>query len=406
LLPKQVLNFQAPDRPFAVNNGLEIEVPRDTRLHPEEPCMLQGDALPRSPLVAELDRIETTQVLEAAKALIEVAPRKLSWRDHTVLAAYVALHRPDPAECHQLLAHSLAASPIASQAFARFPTQMAELCIEALRSGAETVRELTKQYSRQPSQKPEGGRPWPFKVFVLGRFQVVKGDAPIRSSRRQQRKPLELLQALIAFGGTEVGAGRLTDALWPDSEGDAGYHALESALYRLRQLLGAPSAVAMAGGKLTLDRRQVWVDMWAFESELRGCEADDNCPERLARLRELYGGHFLAHDMEKTWAVEKRQTLREKFGRTIRDFARTYEKQALWQEAAGVYQIGLDVDSLAEEFHRGLIMCHRELGDHAAAVAAYRRCSELLLKGLGVQPSSKTLALYQSVRRDATSQAV
>jgi LuxR family transcriptional regulator, maltose regulon positive regulatory protein len=373
----------------------------------EEARMLLGDAVPRFPLVAELDRTETTQVLEAAKALIEVDPRKLSWRDHTVLAAYVALHRPDPAECHQLLAHSLAASPIASQAFARFPTQMAELCIEALRSGAETVRELTKQYSRQPSPKPEGGRTWPFKVFVLGRFQVLKDDAPIRFSRRQQRKPLELLQALIAFGGIEVGAGRLTDALWPDSEGDAGYHALESALYRLRQLLGAPSAVAMAGGKLTLDRRQVWVDMWAFESELRGGKADDDsATERLARLRELYSGHFLAQEVEKTWAVEKRQVLRERFVRVIGDFARGYEKHGLWQEATGVYQVGLDVDSLAEEFHRGLIRCHRELGDHAAAVTAYRRCSELLLKRLGVQPSSKTLALYQSVRHEAMAQAV
>ena len=47
------------------------------------------------------------------------------------------------------------------------------------------------------------------------------------------------MQALIAFGGTEVSAGVLIDALWPDSEGDAAYHALECALYRLRQLFGA-----------------------------------------------------------------------------------------------------------------------------------------------------------------------
>jgi LuxR family transcriptional regulator, maltose regulon positive regulatory protein len=359
-----------------------------------------------SPPVAELDRTETTQVLEAARALIAVDPRKLSWRDHTMLAAYVALHRPDPLECHRLLAHALAASPIASQAFARFPTQMAELCIEALRSGTEPVHELTKQYSRQPSPEPESARTWSFKVFVLGRFQVLKDDAPIRFPRRRQRKPLELLQALIAFGGTEVGVGKLTDALWPDSEGDAGYHALESALYRLRQLLGAPSAVVLAGGKLTLDRRQFWVDMWAFESELRAGNTDDSSPaDRLARLRELYSGHFLAQEVEKTWAVDKRQILRERFVRAIGDFARSYEKRGLWQEATGVYQVGIEVDGLAEEFHRGLMMCYRELGDRGAAVQAYRRCSELLFKRLGVQPSSKTLALYQSVRHEAMLQA-
>jgi LuxR family maltose regulon positive regulatory protein len=369
--------------------------------------MSQGFGVSRSPLVAELYRTETTRVLEAVRTLIEVDPRKLSWRDHTMLAAYAALHCPDAVEGHRLLAHSPVASPIASQALARLPRQMAELCMEALLSGAETVRELTEQDSRRPSLELECARTRRFKVYVLGRFQVLKDDAPIRFSRRQQRKPLELLQALIAFGGSEVGAGKLTDALWPDSEGDAGYHALESALYRLRQLLGAPSAVVMAGGKLTLDRRKFWVDVWAFESELRAGNADDgSTAERLARLRELYAGHFLAQEVEKAWTVEKRQILLERFVRAIGDFARSYEKRGRWQEAAGVFQVGIEVDSLAEEFHRGLIMCHRELGNHGAAVQAYRRCSELLLKRLGVQPSSKTLALYQSVRHEMMSEAV
>jgi LuxR family maltose regulon positive regulatory protein len=367
--------------------------------------MAQALAIPRSPPVAQVDRTEATQVLAAATALLETGPR-LSWRDYTMLAAYVALHRPDPAECHRVLESSLAPSPIASQAFARFPTQMAELCIEALRSGTETVRELIKKYRLQPALEPDSTRPQ-FKIFVLGRFQVLKHDVPIRLSRRQQRKPLELLQALIAFGGTEVGTGKLTDALWPDSEGDAAYHALESALYRLRRLLGAPGAVVMAGGKLTLDRRQAWVDMWAFERELQVGHADERSPaERLARMRELYSGHFLGQEVEKTWAVEKRQILRARFVRSIGAFARSYEKRALWQEAAAVYQVGIEVDGLAEEFHRGVITCHRELGDHAAAVQAYRRCSELLLKKLGVQPSTKTLALYRSVRQEGTSRAV
>ena len=92
-----------------------------------------------------------------------------------------------------------------------------------------------------------------FRVHVLGRFRLLTGGAPIIIPPRL-RKPQELLQALIAFGGTEVSAGVLIDALWPDSEGDAAYHALESALYRLRQLLGARDAVRMEGGKVSLNR--------------------------------------------------------------------------------------------------------------------------------------------------------
>src|ERR1700678_3216498 len=107
-----------------------------------------------------------------------------------------------------------------------------------------------------------------FRVLVLGRFRLFTGDTPITIPPRL-RKPQEMLQALVAFGATEVSARVLIDALWPDSEGDAAYHALESALYRLRQLLGARDAVRMEGGAVSLNRAQLWVDMWEFEKELQ-----------------------------------------------------------------------------------------------------------------------------------------
>src|SRR5271168_1290652 len=106
-----------------------------------------------------------------------------------------------------------------------------------------------------------------FRVHVLGRFRLLTGDTPIAIPPRL-RKPRELLQALIAFGGTEVSAGVLIDALWPDSEGDAAYHAHASALSRVRQMLAARDAVRMEGGKVSLNRDQFWVDMWEFEEEL------------------------------------------------------------------------------------------------------------------------------------------
>ena len=53
-----------------------------------------------------------------------------------------------------------------------------------------------------------------FRVHVLGRFRLLDGDTPITIPPRL-RKPQELLQALTAFGGAEVSAGVLIDALWP-----------------------------------------------------------------------------------------------------------------------------------------------------------------------------------------------
>jgi LuxR family maltose regulon positive regulatory protein len=236
-----------------------------------------------------------------------------------------------------------------------------------------------------------------FRVHVLGRFRLLSGNTPITIPSRL-RKPQELLQALIAFGGTEVGAGVLIDALWPDSEGDAAYHALESALYRLRQLLGARDAVRMEGGKVSLNRDQLWLDMWEFEEELqRPHDPAANGIERVGRLRRLYQGDFLQHEDEKPWVLKARQELRDDLLRAIRDAARECEHARRWEEAANLYRSGLELDSLNEGLYRGLMLCHHELGDHSEALQAYRRCRELLTRFLGIAPNAKTQALYHSV---------
>jgi LuxR family maltose regulon positive regulatory protein len=240
-----------------------------------------------------------------------------------------------------------------------------------------------------------------FRVHVLGRFRLLSGDTAMTIPPRL-RKPQELLQALVALGGIEVSAGALIDALWPDSEGDAAYHALESALYRLRQLLGARDAVRMEGGKVSLNRDQLWVDMWAFEEELRRPhDPDADGIERIGRLRRLYQGHFLQHETDKPWVLKARQDLRDSLLRAIRDAARECEHARRWEDAATLYRSAIELDSLNEGLYRGLMLCHQQLGDHSEALQIYRRCRELLTRFLGIPPNAKTQALYHSVRERA-----
>jgi LuxR family maltose regulon positive regulatory protein len=240
-----------------------------------------------------------------------------------------------------------------------------------------------------------------FRVHVLGRFRLLaEGSAVIIPPRL--RKPQELLQALVALGATEVSSGALIDALWPDSEGDAAYHALESALYRLRQLLGTREAVRMEGGKVTLNRDQLWVDLWEFEEELgRPHDPRANSIERIRRLQRLYQGHFLQHEAEKPWVLKAREDLRDRLSCVIRDAAREFEHAHHWEDAATLYRSAIELDSLNEGLYRGLMFCHQQLGDHSAALQAYRRCRELLTRLLGVPPNAKTQALYRSVREVA-----
>ncbi len=309
------------------------------------------------------------------------------------------------ADCSRSLSSSLESTPltgVASQSFSELPSAISELCREAVRAGiaVESLRSLIRQYRLSAPPTADCDRPWRFKVYVMGSFRVLKGDSPLRFSRKMQKRTLELLQAIIAFGGAEVSAGALADALWPDSDGDASYHALESTLYRLRQLLGEPSAVIMAGGKVSLARDYFWVDMWAIEKELRWTDnRNSDAAACLARIQRLYAGHFLEHESDKPWTHKARQSLRDKLLQSIREAARFYESQRRWQEAANIYQSGIELDALAEDLYRGLMMCHRELGDHTEVLQIYRRCRSLLMQGLGVPPNPKTQAIYNVARQ-------
>jgi len=243
-----------------------------------------------------------------------------------------------------------------------------------------------------------------FRVHVFGRFRLLDGETAVAVSARL-RKPQELLQALIAFGGSEVSASVLIDALWCDADGDAAYHALESALYRLRQLFGARDAVRMENGKVTLNRELLWVDVWQFEEDLQDA-AEGDPVERVSCLRRLYQGHFLQHETERSWILKTRQEFRDRMLRAVHDAAHRCQQLHRWEDAASLYRSGIELDSLNEGLYRGLMFCHQELGDHSEALQAYRRCSELLTRFLGIPPNAKTQALYHSVRARASFGAV
>lgn len=241
--------------------------------------------------------------------------------------------------------------------------------------------------------------PYPVKIYALGRFEISRDDEPMRFSGKVQQKPLDLLKALIAFGGMDVPEERLTDALWPDADGDLAHKSFETTLSRLRRLLGEEDVIIYCARQLTMNPLYCWADSLAFEQlfgKIREVPADQ-AVQLCEKAVGLYKGPFLASDIGLSWAVSKRETLKNRLLRILLMLGRHYEQADQWEKAAVYYEKGLETDNLAEEYYQRLMSCNLRLGRRSEAMALYNRCRSLLKAEFGIEPSPATTAIYSSI---------
>jgi len=287
------------------------------------------------------------------------------------------------------------------------PSDTSRLCIKALDAGIEVeyVQEFIRRFRIVPDRAALHleNWPWPLKIYTLGQFRVEKDGSPIQFSRKVQQKPLSMLKALIALGGKEVQEGKIADAIWPEANGDDAHHSFITNLHRLRQLIGDDKAIRLREGKLTLEDRHCWVDVWAFEQLLKQAEDEEKKGEAarahqfIQKGLEIYRGPFLAGEIEQPWMISLREHSRERLLRSVTWLGHYWEKTEQWEKAIECYQRGLEVDDVAEEFYQGLMNCYQYLGQKAKALSVYNRCKRILSSTLQIEPSPKTEKIYKSL---------
>lgn len=294
------------------------------------------------------------------------------------------------------------------------PDIMAGLCVKALEMNIEPeyVRKLVRTRNLIPLTPPDAPEAWPwkFELRTLGGFKLQMNGEPLSFAGKAQKKPLEMIKAMVVLGGESVDERRLSEMLWPEAEGDLARKSFDTTLYRLRKLLGDDKAITMEDGKLTFNPALWRIDVMSFELQFNRIQdlartgdaarpADSALPQIDSAVR-LYAGAFLPDDADLPWTVSLRTRLQSKFLRLI-VLAGTYSEDAgAWERAKEYYQKGLDVDGLVEEFYQHLMLCCHKLGQRAEAASIYLRCRDVLSAAIGVPPSPKTLQMYSSLFKE------
>ncbi|MBW2465929.1 MAG: hypothetical protein JRF02_01385 [Deltaproteobacteria bacterium] len=287
---------------------------------------------------------------------------------------------------------------------------MSSLSLKAFENNIEVgyVKDLIGFQGISPQESPIGIEqwPWPIKIYTLGRFEIVKDSKPVRFTGKAQQKPMAMLKALIALGGRGVSEEYLSDALWPDADGDMQHQSLATTLHRLRKVLGGKDLIDFQGGHLSINSRYVWVDIWAFERLLSQAETElknneKNSVELAAKSAEkainLYKGGFLPQNTMDHWCIHMRERLKSRFLRGVTLLGRSFEKLDERQKAVDCYLFALEIDPMIEEFYQRLMICYHRMDRLADAVLIYKRCQKNLFSLLHVNPSSHTKSIYKNL---------
>lgn len=199
-------------------------------------------------------------------------------------------------------------------------------------------------------------------------------------------------ESLTTPAALALAAGTLESLLWPDADGDLAHRSLATNLHRLRRLLGSERLVVLHAGRVSLDPRRVWLDLWALDGHLTDPPSERSLDAALA----MHSGPLLSGD-DAAWIVSVRERQRTRLVRAIRAHGATLEAAGDLERASAWYERGFDLDERAEGLWQGLMVCHRDLGRPAEALAAYERCRTALAR-FGVGPSSTLQALANAMR--------
>lgn len=245
--------------------------------------------------------------------------------------------------------------------------------------------------------------PWPVRIRCLGSFSIERNGQGLVQSRKESRKPLDLLKLTIALGGVAVRADRLTALLWPEAEGDAAQNSFDNALHRLRKLIGDTQLVLQAGA-LSLNPASCWTDVAALESSLReaavsSAETHDDAAMAMAeQALALYQGDCPAGDeAHPDWLVA-RHRLRASFVRHLQALGENLEAHGEHTAAERLYRRVIEREPLAEEIVRRRIQCLLVLGRRAEVYEVYRHCRQQMSVLLGIRPAAETEALVETLR--------
>jgi DNA-binding SARP family transcriptional activator len=219
-------------------------------------------------------------------------------------------------------------------------------------------------------------------------------DGRRASLDRAKPRVRSLMRLLAIHAGAPVHREVIQEALWPESDADAGARSLHVAVSALRRLLD--DVAQPVGGRLVvrdgdayrLDVPPDSVDLGRFDRAIAQGRAARSRGEVSAAAfslaMELYAGELLPEEGPADWVIERREHYRAKAIEAAIGLAEEAMLGADYATAVRACRFGLELDRYQDALWRMLIDARDRAGDAGAATRDRREYASVL-EGLGVE---------------------
>jgi len=240
-------------------------------------------------------------------------------------------------------------------------------------------------------------RPVSLRAYGFGPGRVERDGAPVPASEWATATARHLFFYLLSHPPRtreQIGAD-----LWPDLRPSRLPGTFHNTKYRMQQALGINPVAYKEGLYAIREDLDIWYDVAEFERLLERARRSPT-PKRMHYIRQalaLYQGDFLV-DCYADWCAARREDLQRQFLEAVGELADWWVDRGRLDDAIAILRRGLEMDSLREDFHRGLMKAYALKGRTGEAIAQYLRCVAILREELSVEPAPETKELFHAIR--------
>lgn len=244
------------------------------------------------------------------------------------------------------------------------------------------------------------------RLFGLPRIEL--DGQPVVTDRR---KALALLVYLVV-NGLDATRESLATLLWPDQDTSHVLAYLRRTLWEINQTFG-PGWVRTERDIVGLHadaRSQMWLDVSRFRTLVAQSRARDSRQDVIPLLDEavgLYRDDFLAGfalkdaSLYEEWVSTQAESLRRDYFLALEALAGAQAKAGELEKAIETAAAWAGRDPLNESAHGLLMELYARNGQASAAIRQYQECARVLMRELGVEPSSETKLLFERLKKES-----